>query len=216
MHVTDGTPLPGLVLVGSAAAAALLTAATLPRLAVTSPPRVAAATAVFFVASQLAFPVPPTSVHLSFLGLAGVLLGRAAFPAVLVGLTLQRALLGHGGWTTLPLNACTMGLGALVAALVYHGRLARRLASSPALRGGLAAAAGSATALGLYGAALLSAGDALRDVAWVCLAAHAPVVLLESALTAQAVAYLARVQPALLEPAPPQERGPESQAGGAA
>ncbi len=205
MHITDGTPLPGVVFAGSAGLAALLTAATLPRLAVTSPPRVAAATSVFFVASQLAFPVPPTSVHLSFLGLTGVLLGRAAFPAVLVGLTLQRALLGHGGWTTLPVNACTMGTGALVAALVYRAPWPAR----PAPRAGLAAFAGAVVALALYGLALLSAGDALRQVAWACLVAHAPVVVVETALTASAVAYLARVQPSLLEP-------PSSSPGGAA
>lgn len=201
MHITDGTPIPGWVLAGSLGAAALLTAATLPRVAVTSPPRVAAATSVFFVASQLAFPVPPTSVHLSFLGLTGVLLGRAAFPAVLVGLTLQRALLGHGGWTTLPVNVCTMGLGALVAAAVHRAPWPR----PRAVRAGLAAAVGAAVALALYGLALLSAGDGLRRVAWVCVVAHAPVVLVEVALTASAVAYLARVQPSLLEPPGPAE-----------
>lgn len=204
MHVSDGTPIPALVLLGSGGAAVLLTWATLPRLAAASPARVAAATSVFFVASQLAFPVPPTSVHLSFLGLAGVLLGRAAFPAVLVGLVLQRALLGHGGWTTLPLNACTMGLGALVAGLVFHTGGARE---RPAWRAAAAAALGTATALGLYGAALLSAGDALRDVAWVCVVAHAPVLVVETLLTAQAAAYLARVQPSLLA-APPTAAPP--------
>ncbi|MCO5166383.1 MAG: energy-coupling factor ABC transporter permease [Planctomycetes bacterium] len=210
--MSDGTPIPALVLLGSGGAAVLLTWATLPRLAAASPARVAAATSVFFVASQLAFPVPPTSVHLSFLGLAGVLLGRAAFPAVLVGLVLQRALLGHGGWTTLPLNACTMGLGALVAGLVFHaGGAGGRILGRPAWRAATAAALGTATALGLYGAALLSAGDALRDVAWVCVVAHAPVLVVETLLTAQAAAYLARVQPTLL--APPPAPAPSTAAG---
>lgn len=196
MHLLDGTPIPGALLVGADVAAVVCTAWTLPALGRASPARVAAATSVFFVASRLAFPIGPTSVHLSFLGLTGVLLGRAAWPAVLVGLFLQLALLGHGGWTTFGVNACTMGSGALVAALVFHGR--RPGASSAALRASLAAFAGSLAALLLYGAALLSAGDALRQVAWVCLVAHAPVVAIETLLTAQAAAYLERVQPALL------------------
>lgn len=201
MHVTDGTPLPAAVLGGSLAVAALLTAATLPALAAASPARVAAATSVFFVASQLPVPIPPTSVHLSFVGLTGVLLGRAAFPAIVVGLTLQRALLGHGGWTTLPLNCCTMGAGALVAAGLFHATPRRR----PAWRAAAAAALGALAALLLYGAALLSAGDALRAVAWASLIAHAPVVLIEVLVTARAAAWLERVQPELLgqEPATP-------------
>jgi len=201
VHITDGTPIPPALLVGAGCAAAALTAWTLPALGRASPARVAGATSVFFVASQLAFPIGFTSVHLSFLGLTGVLLGRAAWPAVLVGLFLQRALLGHGGWTTLPLNCCTMGLGALVAALVFHVR--RPDVRGAPLRAGLAAFAGGAVALGLYGAALLSAGDALEQVAWVCLVLHAPVVIVELLVTAQAVAYLARVQPELLAPGPP-------------
>ncbi len=204
MHLLDGTPIPGALLAGAGVVAAACTAWTLPALGRASPARVAAATSVFFVASRLAFPVGPTSVHLSFLGLTGVLLGRAAWPAVLVGLFLQLALLGHGGWTTLGLNACTMGTGALVAALVFHGR--RPGPGPTALRAALAGFCGSLSALLLYGAALLSAGDALRQVAWVCLVAHAPVVVIETLLTAQAAAYLERVQPALL--AAPQGEGP--------
>lgn len=199
MHLTDGTPLPAAVLAGSVAAAALATVATTPALAAASPARVAAATSVFFVASQLPVPIPPTSVHLSFVGLTGVLLGRAAFPAIVVGLTLQKALLGHGGWTTLPVNCCTMGGGALVAAAAYHGTRGR-----PAWRAAGAAAAGALAALLLYGAALLSAGDALRTVAWVSLGAHAPVALVEVLVTARAATWLERVQPELLgaEPGP--------------
>lgn len=209
MHLLDGTPIPGVLLVGADVAAVVCTAWTLPALGRASPARVAAATSVFFVASRLAFPIGPTSVHLSFLGLTGVLLGRAAWPAVLVGLFLQLALLGHGGWTTLGLNACNMGLGSLVAALVFHdgraGDPPAKGAGSAALRAGLAAFAGSLAALLLYGAALLSAGDALRQVAWVCLVAHAPVVVIETLLTAQAAGYLERVQPALLAgPSPPE------------
>jgi cobalt/nickel transport system permease protein len=202
MHLLDGTPIPGALLVAAGVLATGGTAWTLPALGRASPARVAAATSVFFVASRLAFPIGPTSVHLSFLGLTGVLLGRAAWPAVLVGLFLQLALLGFGGWTTLALNACTMGGGALVAALVFHARR-RPGVGSAALRAGLAAFAGSLVALLLYGAALLSAGDALRQVAWVCLVAHAPVVAIETVLTAQAAAYLERVQPALVAPPPP-------------
>ncbi len=45
--------------------------------------------ACFFVASLIHIPLGPSSVHLIFNGLLGLLLGWAAFPVVLIGLILQ-------------------------------------------------------------------------------------------------------------------------------
>src|SRR5205823_3097161 len=59
--------------------------------------------------------VPPTSVHLLLNGLVGVILGRRAALAIPVGLFLQAALLGHGGFTSLGINSLTMVLPALLA-----------------------------------------------------------------------------------------------------
>ena len=196
MHILDGM-LPTPLWAGGLVTGAALTAATLPALGRASPPRVAMATSAFFVASALAIPVPGTEVHASLLGLAGIVLGRAALPAVLVGLTLQKVLLGAGGWATLGVNLTTMGLGALVAAGVY--RAGRRW---PVRAAAAAGALGTLVALVLYGAVLLAAGNELERVAWVAIALHAPVVLLEAALTAAAVRFLLRVQPDLVGGAP--------------
>jgi len=196
VHIAEGF-LPAWSVGAGWAVTAGATAVTLPALGRGSPPRVAMVTSTFFVASLLAFPLAGTSVHLSLLGLAGVILGRAAFPAVLVGVALQAALLRHGGLTTIGVNALTMGAGALVAAAVYHVRPGPRRV----VRAGAAAALGTLVALALYGAALLSAGKDLRAVAWVCLALHAPVVVVEALVAAQAVAFLTRVEPSLVLPA---------------
>jgi len=207
MHILDGH-LPVLSLgVGFAVSGGLL-AATLPSLDRVSPPRVATVSSAFFVASLLRLPFAGTSLHLSLVGLTGVVLGRAAFPAVVVGLVLQWLMFGHGGLTTLGVNAATMGIGALVAALAFHGRLpggpreTPRVPRHPVARGALAGFLGTACSLSLYAAALLTAGEGLRSVAWACVVVHAPVLVIETVLGASVVGFLLRARPELLAGAP--------------
>src|SRR5687768_5775543 len=73
-------------------------------------PQIALLTAAFFIASLMHIRVGPTSVHLLLNGLAGVLLGGRAALAIGVGLLLQAILVGHGGFYTLGVNTCVMGL----------------------------------------------------------------------------------------------------------
>src|SRR5215470_1715186 len=82
-------------------------------------PQVALLTAAFFVASLIHVRVGPTSVHLLLNGLVGVVLGRRAALAIPLGLFLQAALIGHGGYTTLGVNSCVMTLPALFAGGLY-------------------------------------------------------------------------------------------------
>ncbi len=87
-------------------------------------PQIALLTAAFFVASLIHVRVPSTSVHLLLNGLVGVILGRRAALALPVGLFLQAALIGHGGFLTLGVNSCIIVLPALLAwqmfALLQH------------------------------------------------------------------------------------------------
>ena len=77
--------------------------------------------AAFFVATLIHVKVGPTSVHLLLNGLVGVILGRRAPLAIAVGLFLQAALLGHGGFLPLGVNTCVMSLPALLASLISFG-----------------------------------------------------------------------------------------------
>ncbi len=149
-------------------------------------------TSTFFVASLLSFPVAGTSVHLSLIGLCGIVLGRAAFPSILVGVALQFALFGHGGASTIGLNATSMGSGALIAAAVYHS------GKPSTARAVVAAVFGTLTALTLFAAAMLSAGHALRAVAVASVVVHLPVIVIEALVTGAAVRFLLRVQPDLV------------------
>jgi len=80
-------------------------------------PRASLLTAAFFVASLIHIPVPPASIHLVLNGLVGVVLGYFAFPAILIGLFFQAVMFGHGGLSTLGINAAMMGIPAV---LGYH------------------------------------------------------------------------------------------------
>src|SRR3954471_24563988 len=84
-------------------------------------PLIALLTAAFFVASLIHVRVGPTSVHLLLNGLVGVVLGRRAVLAVAVGLVLQAALVGHGGFSSLGVNVCVMTLPAYLAAALFAG-----------------------------------------------------------------------------------------------
>jgi cobalt/nickel transport system permease protein len=196
VHLSDG------ILPGSMLAVGFVTAAALARWGASAlrddeAPRVAVFTAAFFCASLLHFKVPPTSVHLLFHGLLGVVLGKRALLAIPIGLGLQAALLGHGGITTLGVNATMFGLAALGASVVY-GRLGGGSSGYPFISG--AAAAGVAVLLSglLLAGVLWSLGEGFQVVAQYALLAHAPVLLVEAVVTGFTVEFLRRVQPALL------------------
>jgi ABC-type Co2+ transport system permease subunit len=103
-------------------------------------PRVAVLTAAFFVASQIHVPLPGSTAHLLLNGLVGVILGRRAGLAIPIGLFLQMALFQHGGWTTLGVNSCVMGVPALLAWLLFTGLRRLPWIRRPWFRGTLVAA----------------------------------------------------------------------------
>jgi cobalt/nickel transport system permease protein len=139
VHIDDGyLTVPWLA--GGFAVAAVLALLGAWRIRDEEIPRVALLTAAFFVASLMHVSLGPTSVHLLFNGLVGVVLGRRAGLAIPVGLFLQAALFHHGGYTTLGVNSCVMALPALLAWLLFRGLQHVRWERHPWLRGGLVAA----------------------------------------------------------------------------
>jgi cobalt/nickel transport system permease protein len=118
VHISDGV-LAWPWLAGGFALAAVLVALAMYKVRDEEIPRIALMTAAFFVASLIHVPIGPTSVHLLLNGLLGVILGRRAPLAVLLGLMLQAVLLGHGGFTAIGVNTCIMALPALGAAWLF-------------------------------------------------------------------------------------------------
>jgi cobalt/nickel transport system permease protein len=196
VHLSDGI-LPGPILVTGFVTAAALARWGAVGLRDDETPRVAVFTAAFFCASLLHFKVPPTSVHLLFHGLLGVVLGRRALLALPIGLGLQAALLGHGGITTLGVNATLFGVAALAASWVYR-QIGGVSSGRPFLAGALAASVAVLTSGCLLVGILWSLGEGFRWVAQYALLAHLPVLAVEAVVTGFTVDFLRRVQPALL------------------
>jgi cobalt/nickel transport system permease protein len=203
MHISDGI-LPQEVWISGCVAAAAVTVVACRALDERRIPELAVFTSLFFVISSIHVPMPlplagTTSVHPLLVGLLGVFLGRRSWIAIVVGLFFQVLLLGHGGFTTLGVNAVTLGLGAWTAAAAFSA-VARR----PAARRWLPAAAGAATITGT----LASAAAYLGVMAWggkdFLVAAELILVptlaasILEAVLTAAAVSFVLRAKPEML------------------
>src|SRR5262245_30576624 len=120
VHISSGVLANGWI-VGGFALAALLTLPAFWKLREDDIPRIGVFTAAFFIASSIPIPVPlvVASVHLILNGLIGVTLGRRAMLAVVVGLLLQALLLKHGGIDALGVNACIVGVPAIVAGAFF-------------------------------------------------------------------------------------------------
>lgn len=82
-------------------------------------PRVALLTAAYFVATAIHLPVWPTSIHLLFNSLVGVLLGWRCCLAIPLGIGLQYLLIQHGGFYTVGINSLVQIVPALGAHYLF-------------------------------------------------------------------------------------------------
>lgn len=206
MHISDGV-LPLAVTIGGYAASAGIAAWSARRIHSRDLPKVAVVTSAFFVASLVHIPFGPTSTHLLLPGLAGALLGPAAFVAIGLGLLLQSVLFQFGGITALGANALMMGVPAVVCGWFFQqfkGSSRKR----QAIAGGLAGALGTALAAVFLAALLVTGGEDFFGVAKLALAAHVPVIVIEGVVSAFTIGFLARVKPALLQSSFQDAAGP--------
>lgn len=206
-HLPDGVlTLP--VLAAGAAGAAAGCARGLRSLPPERIPHAALLTAACFLASLAHFPVGVGSVHLLLNGLAGALLGWAAFPAIAVAALLQALMFGFGGFAALGVNIADMAAPAVAAGAVFRAGLDhfgpndRRTVLAAGLAGGLGA---SLTAL-CMALALTFSGREFLPTAQLTVLAHAPVALIEAFVTAAAVGVILRARPEHFAPPRGQDK----------
>lgn len=203
MHISDGV-LTAPWLAAGFVVSGLLALAAAYRVCDEEIPRIAVLSAAFFVATLMHLPLGPTSVHLLLNGLVGVVLGRRAPLAILIGLALQAALLGHGGFTTIGVNACVMTLPALLAAALFSAL--RRLPcfgrgpnAMTWLCGCLLGLISVLATLVLQATALLWGGaEDWQSIVQLIFYAHLPIVALEGVVLGFTVNFLIRVKPEML------------------
>jgi cobalt/nickel transport system permease protein len=192
MHIVDGALSNQVVIVGAVAAIAGVGYGQR-ALPMEKIPAAGVLAASFFVASLIYVPIGPSSVHLILNGLAGVILGWAAFPALFVGLVLQSVFFGFGGLTVLGINTFNIAMPAVLAGLLVRPFLARATPRTAAILGGLAIAL---TTL-FVALSLALSGDAFIPVAKLVLISHIPVIIIEAVLTGAAVYLASQVMPEL-------------------
>ena len=212
MHVPDGF-VPTAVLIGGYAITGLVTAYSLRKVNEHEDPRsqipkAALLTAAFFIASAIRIPMPPplTSAHLLMSGLMGVVLGYFAFPSILIGLILQFFVFGHGGITTIGVNAIIMGVPALLAHHVFQVVRRQQLKNTGQISAisFLAGALGVGLAVVIFYTIIINTIPAdidatlERQTTTILSISHVPIAILEGLFTAFLVNYLRRVKPELI------------------
>ncbi|MCT4557629.1 MAG: cobalt transporter CbiM [Pelagimonas sp.] len=201
MHIVDGA-LSNPVVIGGALAAVGGVAVGLKSLDLDRIPTAGVLSASFFVASLIHVPIGPSSVHLILNGLAGLLLGWAAFPALFVGLLLQAVFFGFGGLTVLGVNAVNIAMPAVLAWMIFGRLIGRGTPVQGAIWGGIGGAFAIAATTGLVAVSLALSGDAFVPAAKLVFFAHIPVMVIEAVLTGFAVLLARKVKPELFKKAP--------------
>ena len=196
MHIVDGA-LSNPVVIGGAVAAVGGIAMGLRSLPLERIPAAGVLSASFFVASLIHVPIGPSSVHLILNGLAGLMLGWAAFPALFVGLLLQAVFFGFGGLTVLGVNAVNIALPAVLVGLMFRPLVARGSPMQGAIWGGIGGALAIALTTLAVAVSLMLSGDEFILAAKLVFFSHIPVMAIEGLLSAAAIFLARRVKPEL-------------------
>ncbi len=198
VHIADGILAPeiwisGFILTG------ILLIYTLSKIKIEDVPKISLVASAVFVSSLLHIPLGPSSVHLLFVGLAGILLGLGAFPAVFLAVVLQAFLFQHGGVTTIGVNSLTMGLPALISygifvVVVKKLSWKKRYVFGGSLAGGIAIF----LAVLFTSTVLVVTGKEFIGLVVLLAASHIPVIVIETVLVGGITEFLQKVKPEML------------------
>ncbi|MDR2745816.1 MAG: cobalt transporter CbiM [Treponema sp.] len=190
MHISEGVLSAPVLAAGWAAAAAGM-ALGLKKTPPEKLPETALVSAVLFIASLVHVPLGPSSIHLTLLGLAGIMLGWSAVPALFIALLLQSFLFQFGGLLSLGVNTTVMGAAALAGGAVF--RLTPKKLRFPGAFAGAFTAVITGTAL--VTAALFFSDAGLKATAALLFAANLPLAAVEGVISAFALAFLSKILP---------------------
>jgi len=197
MHISDGI-LSAPVWVAGYAGTAVLAAVTMRKLDMEEVPKISVITSVFFIASLIKVPVGVASIHLILNGLVGVVLGKRAFVAIMLGIILQAIIFGHGGITVIGVNSLMMGGGALIAYGVWQQRHRFSFKKREFVFGALAGAIGTISSGTILALALVTTGEEFNTIAGGVLLAHIPIMIIEALIVGSSAEFLNKIKPDIL------------------
>lgn len=196
MHIVDGA-LSNSVILGGAVLAVGGISLGLKKMTLERIPATGILSASFFVAALIHVPIGPSSVHLILNGLAGMILGWTAFPALFVGLLLQAVFFGFGGLTVLGVNTLNIAGPAVLAWLLFGGLARRGSPKVAAFWAGLGGAFAIAATTAFVSVSLALTGEEFLPAAKLVFFAHIPIMVIEALLTGAAVYLVAKIRPDL-------------------
>ncbi len=196
MHIADGI-VSAPVLATGFGVTVLLAAITMRNIEIEEIPKISVATAVFFVGNFIHVPLGVVSIHLILAGLIGVLLGKRAFVAIMLGVILQ-SFFGFGGLSVIGVNAVMLGGGALFGYAVWQLRDYVSFPNKEVVFGALAGALAILFSGCILSLALVSTGEAFIEAATLVLQWHVVLMLLEGAVTGACVGFLVKAKPDIL------------------
>ncbi len=119
MHISDGILDTGIVMAANVVSVGVIYL-TGRNVKPEEIPKIGMTGAALFVASLIHFPMAGTSLHLGLFGIAGIILGKRAFPAIFTAILFQALIFQHGGLVTVGINSLNMGAGAYAAWLIWR------------------------------------------------------------------------------------------------
>jgi len=196
MHISEGV-LSGPVLAAGAAAAIAGTAAGLKKTDYDQIVHVAILASAFFVGSLIHVNIGPGSVHLILNGIVGLLLGWAAFPAILAALILQSLFFQYGGMTALGVNTLIMAIPAVIGHYLFMPLIGKspRLTFLGGFMCGSFAILVSAL---LLSAALWFTNADFIETCILLFMSNIPVMIIEGIVTGFCVSFLIKVYPEIV------------------
>ncbi|GHV82944.1 cobalt transporter CbiM [Spirochaetia bacterium] len=190
MHISEGVLSPTVLAAGWALAAGGL-ALGLKKTPVEKLPVSALVAGVLFLASLVHVPIGPSSIHLTLLGLAGILIGFSAVPALFVALFLQGLLFQFGGLLSLGVNTVSMGTAAITGSFIFH-IFPKKIKLIGAFWGGfIAVLAGTVIVV----SALYFSDNDLKAAAALLFAANVPLAVVEGIISVFVVGFLSKIKP---------------------
>jgi cobalt/nickel transport system permease protein len=196
MHISEGV-LSGQVMAAGGVLAIAGTVIGLKNIDYDKIVNVAILSSAFFVASLIHVNIGPSSVHLILNGIVGILLGWAAFPAILVALLLQAVFFQYGGLTSLGVNTVVMATPAIFVYYMFSPFIwkSNRILFIVSFFAGAFSILFSALLLG--GALYLTEKNFL-EVTFLIVSANFPIMIIEGIITGFCITFFKKVYPEIL------------------
>ncbi len=122
MHIADGIIDTNICIAANVASVAIIYLAG-KKTPMEEIPRMGIAGAALFVVSLIHIPFAGTSIHPGLIGIAGIILGKRAFPVIFTVLLFQSLIFQHGGLLSVGINSLNMGAGAYVAWIIWKQQI---------------------------------------------------------------------------------------------